>query len=423
MDNTQNTLNTSKINSIEEITSYLSGMTVKNIKDSATAFGIKCPSMNKNELVGWLSGVIYSRQFGEDTTKGFGYKVEFSRVVGLDVSKPREDRGWLQSLRDNGVVSIKIEDFNPEEYKKNFWGWLSMCNPEVREDNKSSWSLDKVPPSTRGIFKNYIGHQEWMWTGREKCHSIFKDIWGTDNLLSSFDGASVIFPPIVKESSHHLSPPSGLTPPRLGPLSPPSGLTPPRLGPLSLVPLSLPPTTFKNWFHYDQGRFSFDLSSIQGVVHLTDTNDDDGGFCFIENSHLLHTKYAETHLSWGYKWEVIDIDHPTFSTCRLIKPRVKAGEILLFDSRIAHCFVPSRSNNYRMVMYVCMMPRQGANQKEIEKRQKLYVENSMTGHWCYGPWFDKTDAPYTPGRVQIKPPLFSPPVEGLSQLRLSMIGV
>ena len=74
-------------------------------------------------------------------------------------------------------------------------------------------------------------------------------------------------------------------------------------------------------------------------------------------------------------------------------------------------------------MYVCMMPRQGANQKEIEKRQKLYVENSMTGHWCYGPWFDKTDAPYTPGRVQIKPPLFSPPVEGLSQLRLSMIGV
>lgn len=366
--------------SLESIRTQLSGMTVKGMKEVGTSYGVKCPSLNKDELLNWLSATLYERSVGVNQ-KDTGYKISFDRVMGVNVSRSLDTQDWLTTLRDHGVVSVKIKDFDPSVYRAHFWNWITTSSPQVTEHDRSHWDLKFLPPSTRGIFKNYIGHQEWMWEGREKCHPIFKTLWGTDNLLCSFDGASVIFPP--KETVH----------------------------------------SFKNWFHYDQGRFNMGLCSIQGIVHLTDTDDLDGGFCFVENSHLLHSKYAETHPSWGYKWEVIDIDSPVFSGCRLFKPQVKAGEILLFDSRLAHCFIPSRSNNYRMVMYVCMMPRSGATQKEIEKRQKLYIKNDMTGHWCYGPWFDKTDSPYTPGRVQITPPSFIPPTTGLSPLRLSMIGI
>lgn len=429
---------------VQQYRGMLSSMPVKDIKLYASNLGIKCPSMKKDDLVGWLSGALYQKSMGSDPMKKMGYKIDMSRVFGVSVSKPygTGDTEWLQSIRDHGVVSVPIPNFDHNHYKKEFWSWLTMCNPEVTENNRSSWSLDLVPPNTRGIFKNYIGHQEWIWKARESCHSIFANIWGTKDLLCSFDGASVIFPEkqsIVTPLIPQGIPSSGLL--NLGSSSPSTGSL------YGIVP-SIPQTTtsvnaptkfknspgtfsnvssnintFKNWFHYDQGRFSHDLCSIQGIVHLTDSMDDDGGFCFIENSHKLHKAYSDSHPSWGYKWEVIDVDDKVFEGCRLIKPRVKAGELFLFDSRLAHCFIPSRSNNHRMVIYVCMMPRSGATPKEIEKRQKLYVENSMTGHWCYGPWFDKTDAPYTPGRAQIKPPPFFPPREGLSPLRLSMIGV
>ena len=366
----------------------LSVMTVANIKKLALEFGIKCPSeFNKDLLVKWLSGMLVERSKG-NLDVNLGYKLDFSRVHEIDitgnVTDPTSDRWWLKMFHTLGVVSVPVYDhMKVAQMRQCFWNWLTKCNPIVREDNPQSWNLKNVPPSTRGIFKNYIGFEEWMWRGREDCISIFSQLWGTSDLLSSFDGASIIFPDGNNKDK------------------------------------------FKNWIHYDQGRFDYNLCSIQGVLHLTNSGFNDGGFMYVENSHHLHKKYMETHLGCGYKWEVIDVNCDVFSGCRLVKPTVKEGHLLLFDSRIAHCFLPSRSNNYRMVMYVCMMPRQGATLEDITKRQKIYSKGGMTGHWCYGPWLSENSQPYTPGRVQIKPPDLSPPppISQLSQLRRSLIGI
>jgi hypothetical protein len=407
---------------IDGYSHHLSQMTVTQIKAYAKSLGIKCPSMTKDVLVGWLAGVLWESQNGIDTKRKLSYKVEFSRVCPVEVTKPfvhlpstpfvmedTQQPEWLQMLRTHGVVAVPVPDFDPVTYRDELWKWMSSTNPIVTESDRSSWHLENLPPTTRGIFKNYMGHQEWMWTGREKCIPVFESIWGSKNLLSSFDGASIVFPEAPPAASMSLL----------------SSLTLPATATLPSTPTaSTGPTTFKNWFHYDQGRFSRDLTSIQGVLHLTDSGDMDGGFAFIENSHVLHSKYMDTHPSWGYKWEVIDINHPVYEGCRILKPRVKAGHILLFDSRLSHCFLPSRSQNYRMVMYVCLMPRSGANQKEIEKRQKIYSKNGMTGHWCYGPWFSENAQPFTPGRKQITPqPYLPPPIHTLSETRQNMIGI
>lgn len=367
----------------ETIRSYeveLSRMTVSKMKEYSESIGISPPSgMKKKELASWLANAIYEKTTTGSIGKDIGYNISRDRVLTCDMSCPFDDPRWKEILLTHGVVSVPIPNFDYLKYRREFWNLLTSSNPNVREDCRDEWSLTKIPPSTRGIFKDEIGHLPWMWEARLDCKPIFTEIWGTDNLLSSFDGASIIFPLSRGEGNQ-----------------------------------------FKNWFHFDQGRFDFSLCSIQGVVHLTDSDTYDGGFCFVENSHNLHSKYAEAHKTWGYKWEVIDVDSPIFSGCRLIKPLVKAGSILLFDSRVAHCFIPSKSQNYRMAIYVCMMPRDRATDSEIKKRQEYYLKNTMTGHWCYGPWFSSSGTRKYPNN-SYKFPDYKPP-SVVSPEILSLIG-
>lgn len=384
-----------------DLGSYLTSLTVPNVKLFAkTQMGIEvCPSsMSKSELITWLVSVYTERQMypGLDPLREKGVKLSFENVVGVDLHRPfikasdygdRND-GWLSYLKSYGCVVVDVPGMTPERieyYKKCFWYWMYTCNPNVREDNPSSWSIYNLPPSTRGIFKNWkIGHEEWVWKCREDCIPVFKELWGTEDLLTSFDGASVIFPP----SKDHKG-------------------------------------VFKNWFHVDQGRFSQDMISVQGILHFTDSNDMDGGFSFVEGSHKLFGEYLKAHPAYGYKWEVLDPHDHVFTGKRIFKPRVKAGQIVLFDSRLAHMFIPTRTQNIRLASYVCMQPRSGATQSEISKRQKLYSEGKMTGHWCYGPWFDQTGTARKRGKnADIEPPPFiTPPYHTLSETRKRLIGI
>ena len=166
---------------------------------------------------------------------------------------------------------------------------------------------------------------------------------------------------------------------------------------------------------------------IQGVVHLTDNGSSDGGFSYIEGSRDIFPQYLDKHPASGYFWSLLDITDPLFNGKRIIKACVPAGHILLFDSRVAHSVSPARhGGGHWMVTYVTMMPRQGADAKEIAKRNKLYSENRMTGHWCYGPYFKETDkVPHVPGGKppSVTPPPYQvPPLESVSETRRNLIG-
>src|SRR4029077_10754108 len=141
----------------------------------------------------------------------------------------------------------------------------------------------------------------------------------------------------------------------------------------------------------------------------------------------VFSSYLDKHPTYGHVWSLVDIRDQLFQGKPIIKALVPAGSILLFDSRICHSVTPSNSNtNYRMVTYVCMMPRANANEQEIIKRREMYSNNRMTGHWCYGPWMKQTDkVPFIRGVTNpvIPPPFTNTSLDKIDQLRQELIGV
>lgn len=367
---------------------YISRMTVTEIKTYAKSINVDIPSkLKKAEMVAYLVGMMAERQQGAVLLSTGKRLVHYSSVNVIRIPSGElgvNDSEWKARLLTHGVTSVKIPNFDPAVYKRQFWDWIQSCNTGIVEDRPETWSLKGLPHTIRGMFKSFIGHQPFIWDIREKCYPIFASIWGTNDLLCSFDG-----------------------------------------GTLSL-PNSDNKDVWESWFHFDQGRFSTDLCSIQGAVYLTDVNPGDPGFTFIEDSHKLFKNHLDAYPSQGYTWQTFDpANHAILNKQRIIMPVVKAGEILLWDSRLAHSTLPGYSNNYRMVSYVCMMPKFNAKREELIKRVEYYTNNRMTGHWCYGPFFAPTEKePYKRGeQYNFPPPYTPPPIQYLTPLRKMLIGV
>lgn len=130
------------------------------------------------------------------------------------------------------------------------------------------------------------------------------------------------------------------------------------------------------------------------MVNLFDSGEFDGGLVFLERSHLLFSDYMKHHLDQNKRWSLADTDWTPFQALRKVKPRVKAGTLLLWDSRLFHCGsppVPSLFQNPRLCLYICMMPRKGCDPKTLEQRRSAFEKKEMTGHLCYGPGFQVED--------------------------------
>lgn len=135
------------------------------------------------------------------------------------------------------------------------------------------------------------------------------------------------------------------------------------------------------------------------------------------------------HKSEGITWGPSDMSDPLLADKNIIKICAPTGSLILFDGRTFHCNVHPhgsilREDNtprFRMCTYVSMQPRNGATEKELAKRIKLYEKGRMTGHWCYGPWFKETaEHPHTYGGQNNKPEIIE--IAPLNKLRRRLVG-
>ena len=58
--------------------------------------------------------------------------------------------------------------------------------------------------------------------------------------------------------------------------------------------------------------------------------------------------------------------------------------MILFYSTLAHCAVPTRSNNktHRLAFYISMLPRSLATPSELKRRKKALENLRTTSHWA-----------------------------------------
>jgi len=329
--------------------------TVAKLKEEITRLGFKPPSgLKKDDLILFYQGC----------TKGVP-PTDFEKVKSLSMlcSHPAHvsgsscgsesclhptpvranpDLDWITHLYTYGWSIVKIPNFDPKPIRDGILNWLNRVSPQFNPKDRSTWIRSNIPYNLHGIFKHWVGHIEPLWQAREACHPIFAQLWQDPDLLTSFDGCCL--------------------------------LTPGKLG-------------YKQWIHCDQGRKIRNFACVQGILNLFPNGPADGGTILLSGSHTRFSDYFDRHPTDGLAgFCPVDPLDPSLRGCQVVKPCLEEGDLLLFDSRTMHCNIAPLSENMRMCVYISMQPRKNSTQAELEKRQKLFQEGRMTGHWCYGPY-------------------------------------
>lgn len=381
-----------EVEEIEEVEGVDSSMTIKDIKKVAQSLDIKIPSSitKKNTMINYVNAYIKERSLGFDPSDLGSNKIDFDELtpiyVDLEKYSKYGSKAWIKHLFVHGwtVVPNVFDDETINESIDSAWGWLNACETDipVEHDNPETWSYDSFPSGKFGMIKNYIGHETFLWNLRRKAKHIFESIY-TDRktkevpeLVSSFDGMICSFPTESKN--------------------------------------------FASWFHFDQPRdmdSSF-MNCVQGIACLTDSGEEDGGFCFMlpedKNVGEYIQEYYENHPSSGIIWGKVNMNDQNVSSCPIFKVCANAGDMILFDSRLMHCNAPPQKNekgdNYRMATYISFQPRDNLNQEEENARMKMFEDGVMSGHWCYGSWFTPSSKDYNSyGKKKVSPPdLYKP---------------
>ena len=67
--------------------------------------------------------------------------------------------------------------------------------------------------------------------------------------------------------------------------------------------------------------------------------------------------------------------------------KAKAGSLVLWDSRTMHQGIQSVKNRPnpkpRCVVYICMKPRSGATEEDLDAKRACLADGRMTTHWPY----------------------------------------
>lgn len=108
--------------------------------------------------------------------------------------------GWEYDLRENGYAVVKnaIPRDRAIKYQEKAYGWLKSFGTELDFNRPETWIKEDLPVQSKiNTFNGYcVLHEKFMWDARMEPGVLetFAKIWGTDELLSSFDSLNITFP-------------------------------------------------------------------------------------------------------------------------------------------------------------------------------------------------------------------------------------
>jgi len=222
------------------------------------------------------------------------------------------------------------------EYKNEFNKWLDKV-PNLREFHSM---ID-----FNGIFKYHeVGNQRFAWLVRTnpKIVNVFKELWETDELVTSFDGCCY-YPKEYKGEE-------------------------------------------KYWTHTDQSSRKKGVHCYQSFVSLT--NNVERTLQVYEGSNLLHENYFETmNIDDPRDWNIIDIEYIKKISDSQRVLNVNAGDLVVWESRTFHQNLCGNEDceEERLVQYLCYLPKNNDVNTEREQiyRKKYFETRRTTSHWPY----------------------------------------
>jgi len=279
-----------------------------------------------------------------------------------------DDAEGLKYLDENGYVVFK-DIATPEELEKGkqlAWDFLESVTPGVKRGVPETYATASWPdPFGKGIVCGDGAGQstfQWFVRGIAKVQKVYAKIWGTDELITSFDGFCIHRPWEYRPEWK---------------------------------------TKDGSWFHLDQnGIAKPEKICVQGFLNFYTAGEADGGLVVVPKSHTIFTTIFQNRPNWAGRGDFIPLygersvwDKEIKSAgLSPIKICAQPGDFVLWDSRTIHCNAPatipravptdgSVLEPRRLVSYVCMTPTARAKHSIISERILAFKEGMTTSHW------------------------------------------
>lgn len=236
----------------------------------------------------------------------------------------------LSFFHENGYVIARnvIPRENLEAVKRAVWEFLGM-NPNDPED----WY--RPPLSPGGMIEIY--HHQSMWDNRQhpRMHQIYRDLHGNEKLWVSIDRVC---------------------------------LKPPRHP-------DHPEYDHKGFIHWDcDSSVPNQPFSVQGVLYLEDTAEDQGGFQCVPE---IYRDFAE----W-VKTQPADRDprRPDLTGYEITKVVGKAGDLVIWNRMLPHGNGHNTSGRPRWAQFIAMNPAKEDDEEARQGRIRLWRDRKPMNH-------------------------------------------
>lgn len=288
----------------------------------------------------------------------FNVEIEYKHVTRFKPGS-KESKEYLER---EGYVVLK-ETLTKQQAGKTLnllWDYLEELDTGIDRKDPKTWDDDRWPTAAHGgILPSYgIGHSKSQWYLRSipNVKKAFAKIWGTEDLLTSFDGVSLWRPWNIN--------PQWKTE---------SGQT---------------------WFHIDQHPISRPgKQCVQGLVNLLPTSEEIGGNVMVPGSHKFFKNIPQEYeerlakLPLGVDHFRFPNDDPKLSSQKPIMCHMEVGDMLLWDSRTIHCSNSGTSLDQetntliRAASLICMMPKYLTSEDVLEQRREAVDKLISTTNW------------------------------------------
>lgn len=264
------------------------------------------------------------------------------------------DPNHLKQLKEQGFVVVP--GIMPVDKARKYVGeandWLSGFGKGFDINDKSTWHAANLPPHFRGGLYSAMGvaHEDLLWRIRAEpaLIQVFTELWGTDELLVSFDGANFSIP-LPKEEIQNGGAP---------------------------------------WPHVDQSPLKKEMNCIQGIMNLAPNGPQDGGLMVLKGSFQLYKEYIESHDPPEGGWPTRDsYHHPSEHLqwfydrgCEWIHMDAGEGDLILWDSRTIHYGAAPTGQNGRYATYVCYKPAAMSTPEHLEERAAAIRDSRNMSH-------------------------------------------
>ncbi|GAA6012673.1 hypothetical protein JCM10207_009079 [Rhodosporidiobolus poonsookiae] len=254
--------------------------------------------------------------------------------------------------------------------------WLEDFKLGYKRDDPSTYTRENLPVHVKGgMYHGYgTGHLDWVWECRTEPGVLdaFSKVWGTKELITSFDGASV------------------------------------------MLPKRKDVTDAGRWPHIDQNPFRHGFYCLQGILNLNYNGPEDGGLQVLENSHkLMRRHFEETGRtetrSWGpVDWAGFEPEEEEWffeRGCKWVKVCAQPGDLILWDSRAMHMNCTPQSERDRVNTYICMSPAKLCSKEDMQTRIEAFETWQGTTHVPHKDLFTRPHEPKIRSETGLPDPL------------------